>query len=94
MPVIKAPVTVFYTSNVEPYLLQQPNAETPNGGWQKFIENVESLPLDTSSLFLRVRKGSYVDQPIPSVLQPIQDTLQAVREGRIKKRSDLFSAAK
>jgi hypothetical protein len=90
----QAPVTVFYTSNVEPYLLQQPNAETPNGGWQRFIENVEALPLDSSSLFIRVRKGSYADQPIPSAWQPIQDTLQAVRGGRIKNRSDLFSERK
>lgn len=90
----QAPVTVFYTSNVERYLLQQPNAETPNGGWRRFIENVEALPLDSSSLFIRVSKGSYVNQPIPSVSQRIQDTLQAVSEGRIKSRSDLFSPVK
>ncbi len=90
----RALVTVFYTSNVERYLLQQLNAETPNGGWRRFIENVEALPLDSSSLFIRVSKGSYVNQPIPSVWQRIQETLQAVREGRIKSRSNLFSPVK
>ena len=87
----QAAVTVFYTSNVERYLLQQPAAETPNGGWKPFIENVESLPRDGSSLFIRVPRGSYADQSVPSVLQRMEDTLQAVRLGRIRSRADLFA---
>jgi hypothetical protein len=46
-------VTAFYLSNVEQYLQQ-------DGIWQDFCRNVASLPLDTSSTFIRsVRGGRY-----------------------------------
>jgi len=41
-----ANVTAFYVSNVEDYL-------RTNGVWQKFCGNVATIPIDTSSLFIR-----------------------------------------
>ena len=40
---------LFYTSNVEQYLFQQP------GGWTRFAENLRALPTDGHSLLLRSR---------------------------------------
>src|SRR6185369_14595517 len=40
-------VTAFYLSNVEQYLFQQ------NDDWSKFYQNVETLPLDATSTFIR-----------------------------------------
>jgi hypothetical protein len=45
------PVSVFYTSNVEQYLVDPPK-------WRRWVENVESLPTNEASLFLRC----YLDQ--------------------------------
>ena len=45
------PVSVFYTSNVEQYLVDPPK-------WQRWVENVEALPTNEASLFLRC----YLDQ--------------------------------
>ena len=45
------PVSVFYVSNVEQYLMKPPK-------WQAWVENIESLPSNESSLFLR----AYLDQ--------------------------------
>jgi hypothetical protein len=45
-----ATVSAFYVSNVEGYL------ET-NGVWLKFCENVRSMPLDASSIFIRPNRS-------------------------------------
>jgi hypothetical protein len=45
------PVSVFYTSNVEQYLVDPPK-------WQRWVRNVEALPTNEASLFLRC----YLDQ--------------------------------
>ncbi len=42
-----AGVTAFYLSNVEQYLFQQ------GDDWRRFYDNVGSLPLDSSSTFIR-----------------------------------------
>ncbi len=42
-----ARVNVFYTSNVEQYLFQQ------GDDWNRFYANVETMPLDTNSSFIR-----------------------------------------
>ena len=42
-----AGVTAFYLSNVEQYLFQQ------GDDWRRFFENVGTLPLDSSSTFIR-----------------------------------------
>lgn len=43
----KATVTAFYLSNVEQYLFQQED------DWRKFYTNVGTLPLDSTSTFIR-----------------------------------------
>ena len=45
------PVSVFYTSNVEQYLVDPPK-------WQRWVQNVDALPSNEASLFLRC----YLDQ--------------------------------
>ncbi len=45
-----APVSVFYLSNVEPYLRQ-------DGRWEAFCGNVSALPLDASSTYIRAVRG-------------------------------------
>jgi hypothetical protein len=47
----RIPVSVFYTSNVEQYLLE-PKV------WTRWVRNVAALPKDDRSLFLR----AYLDQ--------------------------------
>ena len=42
-----AAVTAFYTSNVEQYL-------RPHGLWRRFCSNVATLPLETTSTFIRM----------------------------------------
>jgi len=45
-----ATVTAFYLSNVEQYLYQ-------DGKWDKFCQNVATLPLDSASTFIRSESG-------------------------------------
>ena len=47
---IGATVSAFYLSNVEQYLVQ-------DGKWQAFCRSVATLPLDTSSTFIRSQSG-------------------------------------
>jgi hypothetical protein len=48
-----ATVSAFYLSNVEQYLRQ-------NGAWNRFCQNVTTLPLDDTSTFIRsVRGGQF-----------------------------------
>jgi hypothetical protein len=89
-----ATVRVFYASNVETYLFAgtpgAPAAATrqfaPNGGWQKFFENVSTLPLDSTSIFIRFQGA--VGEP---QLAPIQKNLEGVRSGAITTYPDLFT---
>jgi len=50
-----ATVTAFYTSNVEQYLFQQGDA------WRRFFQNVETMPVDANSTFIRSisNRGSF-----------------------------------
>lgn len=84
-----ATVSVFYTSNVEQYLFRQ------GDDWSHFFENVATLPFDGNSVFIRaVFNGPIVYQMAPTqsgrswprsvtTLSSIQETLRAVREGRV-----------
>jgi hypothetical protein len=47
-----ATVTAFYLSNVEQYLSQ-------DGKWTRFCRNVATLPLDSSSTFIRSSSRSF-----------------------------------
>jgi formylglycine-generating enzyme required for sulfatase activity len=65
-------VSVFYVSNVEPYLFE-------DGSWTGWTKNVALLPVDDRSVFLRAQLDSEHPHPMQlraypnaSVLQPIQ----------------------
>jgi hypothetical protein len=49
-------VTVFYTSNVEQYLVR-------NLGWGQFLENARELPLHESSVFIRAYWSNRISHP-------------------------------
>jgi hypothetical protein len=49
-------VTVFYTSNVEQYLVR-------NRVWPLFLRNVSALPLDDHAVFIRAYWSNYVSHP-------------------------------
>ncbi len=49
-------VTVFYTSNVEQYLMR-------NMTWPRFLQNVRELPLDDHAVFIRAYWSSYYTHP-------------------------------
>jgi hypothetical protein len=51
----------------------------------QFFENVATLPLDTSSTFIRFQGSA--DE---GALSPIQRNLEDVKNGTIKAHSDLF----
>jgi hypothetical protein len=90
---LKATVNVFYVSNVESYLFRvAPGA--PNGGAQKFYENVAALPLDPSSIFIRVSNDDAFKQVYPGYsthLGSITETLQAFKENRLHGARDVFA---
>ncbi|HET9130329.1 MAG TPA: hypothetical protein VFO86_05235, partial [Terriglobia bacterium] len=92
-----AVVGAFYLSNVENYLFQnQGGPGNPNGGAANFYANVAALPLDSSSTFIRSRSGGAgggiggVSRP-PNELASIQETLNAVKDGRIRVYQDVFN---
>jgi hypothetical protein len=89
----KATVGVFYLSNVEQYLFQR-NPRTPNGGAQRFYENVAALPLNPSSTFIRVSNNTAFKQIYPGFtthLGLIGATLDAFREKRFLTLRDVFA---
>ena len=86
-----ATVTAFYLSNVEQYLFQQWD------DWRRFYENVATLPLDSSSTFIRSiggGRGMAGAQPgfgrLGSVLSSIQEIVKAYREGQIADYADVI----
>ena len=90
-----ATVTAFYVSNVETYLFR--STANRNGGSKNFYDNVATLPLDSSSMFIRSWSGG---GPLPSggmpftLLSPIHETLTAVRNGQVQTARDVFSLSK
>ena len=92
-----ATVTAFYLSNVEQYLFQGNGNQ--NGGWTNFYDNVANLPLDASSTFIRsagggVRGFGGGGMRAPNVLASMQDTVAAVKAGKIQSYVDVFSLSK
>ena len=89
-----ATVTAFYTSNVEQYLFQQ------GDDWQRFYNNVATLPLDSSSTFIRslsngngFRPGSPNSRSV-QLLSSVLETLKAVQDGRVQSYYDMIQLAK
>ena len=86
-----ATVTAFYTSNVEQYLFQSDD-------WKKFFGNVATLPVDTSSTFIRAvfNFSTALPQtgtPGPrsrTMLAPISEQVQAFTDGRIQSYWDVI----
>ncbi len=78
-----ATVTAFYTSNVEQYLYVQ------GDDWRRFYANVASLPLDSSSTFIRAvfRSGMPSLNVGPggsiTLLSSMQAVVNAFRAGRL-----------
>jgi hypothetical protein len=89
-----AKVSVFYLSNVEQYLFQEP------GQWRRFWENVSALPLDSSSTFIRtVNAGSYgriggYGMRFQSLLGPMAETVRAFGQGRLRYYNDVIRMSK
>ena len=89
-----ATVTAFYLSNVEQYLFQQ------NDNWRRFFDNVATLPVDSSSTFIRAvfnnmayRPPVRPSRPGPrsvTLLAPITEQLKAVADGRIQSYFDVI----
>jgi hypothetical protein len=90
-----ATVTAFYTSNVEQYLFQSDD-------WKKFFTNVGTLPVDTSSTFIRAvfnfnTPPSNTGTPGPrsrTMLAPIADQVQAFTDGRIQSYWDVIQTSR
>ena len=89
-----ATVSVFYLSNVEQYLFQEP------GQWRRFWENVSTLPLDGSSTFIRtVNAGSYgriggFGMRFQSLLGPMAETVKAFGQGHLRYYNDVIRLSK
>jgi hypothetical protein len=92
-----ATVTAFYTSNVEQYLFQQGDA------WRRFFSSVGTMPLDSSSLFIRAvfnnvsfrTQGSSTPGPRSvTMICSIQDMLKAFTDGAIQGYFDVIQLSR
>jgi hypothetical protein len=84
-----AVVDVFYTSNVEFYLFE-------NGGWNRFLGNVASLPLDRDSVFIRAHFNAASNAPAgegsrsATQVDSIAEAIGAYQRGMIRSYSDVI----
>ena len=85
-----ATVTAFYLSNVEQYLFQQ------GDDWRKWFENVASLPLDSTSTFIRSGRGGTSSGVIglASMLASMQEQVKLFRDGKILTYYDVISSSR
>ncbi len=91
-----ATVGAVYTSNVEQYLFQSPDA------WRRYYDNVATLPLTDRSTFLRAvfnyggynfSNGMRRTRSV-TMLSSIQDLLEAYRDGRIQGYWDVINMSR
>jgi hypothetical protein len=98
-----AVVGAFYTSNVEQYLWQ-------DGVADRYYRNVETLPLDAGSTFIRSIGGGFRGFPssangnppiqrvrggrLASVICSIEDLLKAFNEGKVTSYADVISLSR
>ena len=86
-------VSAIYASNVEQYLFQSGDA------WRRYYESVATLPLDSTSMFIR-SVGSFGGgggggyPRLPSVLSSVQAILDAYRAGRITTYYDVIQLSR
>ena len=85
-----ATVTAFYLSNVEQYLFQ-------DNTWRRFYSNVATLPLDSSSQFIRTVNGGNIrgrfggyGMRFQTLLSPMMEMLAAFQESRIRYYGDVI----
>ena len=77
-------VRVFYTSNVEQYLLRD------NKNWKRFYDNVAFLPTDSTSTFIRyVVEADRYDRARTSLTSTMTSTMNAYRGGGIQQYYDI-----
>jgi hypothetical protein len=79
-------VAAFYTSNVENYLFQ-------SGSWGRFAKNVEALPLDASSTFIRACFDSCPSVPgsrSTTLLDPMASLIRDFNAGKIRGYYDVL----
>jgi hypothetical protein len=89
-------VGAFYLSNVEQYLFQQ------GDDWGKFYRNVQMLPLDGSSTFIRsvfnntafTFQNSAYDLRSASLLSSIPELLQAFQTGEVRTYYDVINLSR
>lgn len=89
---MKEKVSAFYVSNVEFYLLRQ-------GSYEKFIENVKSLPIDNRTLMIRSYFNYYApkhpqaegDHFSTQLLQRVSDLLKQCAEGDCESYMDIVT---
>jgi len=80
----EAAVGMFYASNVEQYLWIGGD-QNPNGGAAAFYENVGALPRYPAAVFVRSGSGA-----VNQFVSPIDETLEAVADGRIRRYADIL----
>jgi hypothetical protein len=73
-----ATVTAFYTSNVEQYLFQS------DEDWRRFFSNVATLPVDSSSVFIRSVFNGMGMIRYPATVGPRSETLVASIAEQVK----------
>ena len=86
-------VSAIYTSNVEQYLFREPHK------WRQYYENVATLPLDSTSTFVRAvfnfgYTGGGSGARSITMLQPVLDLLKAFREGKITGYLDVVNMSR
>jgi hypothetical protein len=89
---MKEKISAFYVSNVEFYLLRQ-------GSYEKFIENVKSLPIDNRSVMIRSYFNYYApkhpqaegDHFSTQLLQKVTDLIKQCSEGDCESYMDIVT---
>lgn len=90
-----ATITAFYTSNVEQYLFQSDD-------WRRFFANVATLPVDSSSTFIRAvfnfnTMPSTTGTPGPrsrTMLASIAEQVRAFADGRLQTYWDVIQSSR
>jgi hypothetical protein len=85
-----ATVTAFYLSNVEQYLFQQ------GDDWRKWFENVATLPLDSTSTFIRSGRGGTSSGVIglASMIASMQEQVRMFLDGKILTYFDVINSSR
>lgn len=87
-------VSVFYVSNVEPYLFVA-------GTWRRFYDSLQTVPFTESAIFVRSFFGSAARECAslrPTIRTPVTSAvatvLDAYRRGDLKTQCDLVAVSR